>query len=623
MEPISKQDVLQTLKIKQSIYGIYSYTTKGLKFYQTGLPGLLFIVPDYCNEDEVGDGTWVQLKGVDFTKEHIFVEKLYHKWIFSTNDICLGFVREIGTDKKGKPFIIVEYVPGLESKVMFPADVLEDFDISVGDLCAIKIISASNPRQLKILSVVDKTGKSKDKQSKSANSTKSMEYNIEYEHKMPETIAEDTIQVVYPLNVELAKTLGCESSDIALIRKEIAESYRIAYQSDGIVFDNKTKAKEKSGVIASEIIHSSFVLQNGKRGQYGAPVFVGLRNDQYAEGHWYVEFAGLKAKSLNKVFRTHVYIDSSRDFLQELAEIALPEKWTYAPVSQHPFYILSSYFHFTYYNAWFRNMIVESSAGNLKVFNTGLVNYNYRPIYCLLGLTANVCPGAKTSKKWAFKGFAVSGEGPLGKEITKWFPNSQLPTRIEYFKSLNDLFLNPQAEINTDFSHILIDNISRLPAEIFINAATRAYMADVERIVNDMENRDKKISGQGYKQMKEYLQENDGFLRAVCAMLSDAVEVARNRASWNYKTAVPVYYPAKDCISLLLPLNLTHIYDHSQAAARPDVALVVSKQPSGNYQAETIFTLDMSYLDARLVTRPDSDWLNVEAISSVSEESDA
>lgn len=56
---------------------------------------------------------------------------------------------------------------------------------------------------------------------------------------------------------------------------------------------------------------------------------------------------------------------------------------------------------------------------------------------------------------------------------------------------------------------------------------------------------------------------------------------------------------------------------------RPDVALVVSKQPSGNYQGETIFSLDMAYLDSRLITRPDSDWLTPENINAVTEEAES
>lgn len=60
-------------------------------------------------------------------------------------------------------------------------------------------------------------------------------------------------------------------------------------------------------------------------------------------------------------------------------------------------------------------------------------------------------------------------------------------------------------------------------------------------------------------------------------------------------------------LQLLLPLAL-------EDKKRIDVALVcnhVYKPEEGvnNYEGRTIFTLQMAYNNARLITRPDSDWL--------------
>lgn len=54
-------------------------------------------------------------------------------------------------------------------------------------------------------------------------------------------------------------------------------------------------------------------------------------------------------------------------------------------------------------------------------------------------------------------------------------------------------------------------------------------------------------------------------------------------------------------MSLLLPLDLT---DNE----RPDVALVVELVESGAYIGQTILTMEMAYNNARLISRPDSDW---------------
>lgn len=57
-------------------------------------------------------------------------------------------------------------------------------------------------------------------------------------------------------------------------------------------------------------------------------------------------------------------------------------------------------------------------------------------------------------------------------------------------------------------------------------------------------------------------------------------------------------------MQLLLPLNLT---DDNNA----DVALVIDKDKQRNiYRATTILTMDLAYIDARLITRPDREWLN-------------
>lgn len=75
---------------------------------------------------------------------------------------------------------------------------------------------------------------------------------------------------------------------------------------------------------------------------------------------------------------------------------------------------------------------------------------------------------------------------------------------------------------------------------------------------------------------------------------------------WNYKTAIPIYYPRNNSISLLLPLKLR---TGSNRAA--DVALVVERLVNGNYQGQTILTLSMAYQDARQICRPNSEWLTL------------
>ena len=68
-----------------------------------------------------------------------------------------------------------------------------------------------------------------------------------------------------------------------------------------------------------------------------------------------------------------------------------------------------------------------------------------------------------------------------------------------------------------------------------------------------------------------------------------------------------MYYPSNNKMSLLLPLSL--IDDDII-----DLALVTEKTQSGNYLGHTILPLDWAYSNARLITRPDSDWLVADTI---------
>jgi len=90
----------------------------------------------------------------------------------------------------------------------------------------------------------------------------------------------------------------------------------------------------------------------------------------------------------------------------------------------------------------------------------------------------------------------------------------------------------------------------------------------------------------------------DGELRR---QLVGAIDEARKKVRTNYKIAVPQYYDGK--IQLLLPLCLT------AGSPNPDLALVVHKLNEDTYTARTCLTLKMAYNNARLIVKPQSDWL--------------
>ena len=85
--------------------------------------------------------------------------------------------------------------------------------------------------------------------------------------------------------------------------------------------------------------------------------------------------------------------------------------------------------------------------------------------------------------------------------------------------------------------------------------------------------------------------------------LTGAIDEVIRQVKTNYKIAVPQYFNRKT--QLLLPLCLT------PGSKNPDLALVIYKLDEFNYCARTCLTLEMAYMNARLIVKPQSDWLKI------------
>ena len=133
------------------------------------------------------------------------------------------------------------------------------------------------------------------------------------------------------------------------------------------------------------------------------------------------------------------------------------------------------------------------------------------------------------------------------------------PERANYFEKPELLLFDWHYPIDVYYKHILDDekNKNRLPQE-FLNS-------------------DNKIN-----------------------IINGALDTMKKRVSANYKLAIPQYYEGK--IQLLLPLCL-------MSDNKPDVAIAVTKK-NNCYQGHTCLTLDMAYNNARLIAKPESNWLS-------------
>jgi hypothetical protein len=86
--------------------------------------------------------------------------------------------------------------------------------------------------------------------------------------------------------------------------------------------------------------------------------------------------------------------------------------------------------------------------------------------------------------------------------------------------------------------------------------------------------------------------------------LHGALENLVPKIKRSYKIAVPVYYVEEKRMQLLLPFA-------SASNANDVSAFLVERDDKDKvYKPKTVFDLDAAYFSARLITRPDREWLN-------------
>jgi hypothetical protein len=86
--------------------------------------------------------------------------------------------------------------------------------------------------------------------------------------------------------------------------------------------------------------------------------------------------------------------------------------------------------------------------------------------------------------------------------------------------------------------------------------------------------------------------------------LRGAIENLIPKIKRNYKVAIPIYYVEEKRMQLLLPFV--------SASNSSDVScfLIEREDATRSYRLKTIFDLDHAYFSARLITRPDKEWLD-------------
>lgn len=233
--------------------------------------------------------------------------------------------------------------------------------------------------------------------------------------------------------------------------------------------------------------------------------------------------------------------------------LADKEAWDFSDSPTKSYSILKNYLEFTFRKLQQEKKISFTPDNRFACFNTGLVTDNLEDIFAYFEEYRNPRQGYTTP--YCFKAFLKKSDNT----ILRNFSNN-IPEIAYFFEKPELLIFNPKCELIPDIDHIIKDNIARFPPHL-----------------------------QGA---------DDAELRR---QVTGSIEDVKKRVRTNYKIAVPQYYDGK--IQLLLPLCLT------SGSPNPDLALVVHRLNENNYTARTCLTLKMAYNNARLIVKPQSNWL--------------
>lgn len=299
--------------------------------------------------------------------------------------------------------------------------------------------------------------------------------------------------------------------------------------------------------------------------------------------------------------------------IKALSELALSEKWYYGEPSEQvkeELPLLKNYLAYTFKRLYFEDKILiekdQEHDIEYAAFNTGLVDKKYEYIYALFKQNT-----LYPTQYWYLIDFVVAGEDS-GKTLIRLF--NPLPKKANYFENKieNMLYDTSTGDLSCDYKHILTERTSRLPLDFLKDNCPSDFLSidgvDIDEVYSRPHYDEAKKKY--FWELGSKIRDNSRIYNRLKNRIEDAVSLALKRVEWNYKTAIPVYFPTRNQCSLLLPLALieeNHI----------DLALVVERLTSGAYQGQTVLPLNLAYINSRLVTRPDGDWLNPDIIASV------
>lgn len=380
------------------------------------------------------------------------------------------------------------------------------------------------------------------------------------------------------------------------------------------------KSDYKKALASNSIIHDethdcyTFQLESYKAAN-GNPIIVSLsRCDESYHIPWRISFVSVDftytdSRPSNRPGDSLInfaYLGHIPTFLANLAEHVQAEPWTFTN-TPNDYTILRQYITYTFYRLQQEDKICISENGEFAAFNTGLQSRK-------LGedVFAYFVPNDAEQKNiaWKFHCFCSAdsrdpGERVCYKNIIDEFRE---PPLASYFSKITDLLFDANCAVRISSDHIFKDNCDRFPLS-FLKHECELYPEAAILIEQIEATEDAAERKELFERLGEEITDNLDLFSALNDKLRGALDRTIKKLRRNYKLAVPCFFPTRGVMSMMLPLSFT-------ATGAPTLVLVCERTLSGDYLGQTVFTLPMAYIDARLLCRPGSEWLNAEHISS-------
>lgn len=211
--------------------------------------------------------------------------------------------------------------------------------------------------------------------------------------------------------------------------------------------------------------------------------------------------------------------------------------------------VLFQYIHHTFSKAESENKIVFTDDLEYAIMNTGLLTHSAEEIIMLFQKKKIL----ENERMYSLLGFYRQSAHEIPISL-----RSKIPNHIDYFeKCPHDIYFNPLNVLNYNSEHIVEENFDRLPSSL------------------------------------KTLGDNS----IISSMIDSLIIKMRKRVLRNHRLVVPQYYNHK--IMYLAPLKFGD-----------DIITLAIEKHDDTYRANTILTMGMAYCNARLICKPESNWLS-------------